>query len=612
MLDTTRQALRRIADDADRLVRGYHFDWPDDCREAAFALLYLLGDAQTATGEPAIGRSQEPNARQPLLLVAVVGGASSGKSTVFNNLLEGRLASRVTAKGHATRGFIAAAHEDNRSRLEGDLEAGLLFPRLTHAVTGLDGNIDGEPGTLSVVYHRIDELRDVVVLDTPDFTSEPARMEGDITLASLPWFDQLVVVIDHERWFDRQAVSQLHDASRRFGQRRFAVFNRSRSGALAADESTRLQQQAERMDAGAHLILEFRHGRGCCQFPPGTLDPLLHAMQRRPADRADALMRQIGGQALRVLNANEERQSRLHELHESLHLAAAERVPARAACMASLLTPKEREHLDVITRTLRIRETREWLSRQSRRIRSTLQSSLPFIGGLFGGVTRTSETDEKALSIERREDLAWALFESRATRQINAVGHAAQRSRFWSEIRSWTDLDAPQPEKDRIAICRPQVVEKAEALDAAIKAWAAKVEAECKGVSPHILGALGGTTLAGAVVLIAVSGPVTALTLPAAKLALSGALSTLLTSAGAGALAGGPLGRFVNLAQERLIGSPEFDAVSKAIDEIRNEISAFGEAVASESYAKAQQLVIPSEDALLKALNTVCRDAGVA
>lgn len=602
MREATRQALQNIADSADRLSRGYRFDWPVQCREATCALLYLTSKTQ----------ADSPQGGLPLPLVAVVGGASSGKSTIFNNLLEGRLASRVTAKGHATRGLIAAAHEDQRPWLQCSLDARLLFPSLTPAETAIDGNIDGEPGEVSFVYHRIEALRDVVLFDTPDFTSEPAKIEGDITLAALPWFDQLIVVIDHERWFDRQAVSQLRDLSSQFGQSRFAVFNRSKSGELAVDEIAKLEQQAARIGAGSHLIIEFRHGRGCCLFPPATLKPLTRSIRHRPEQRVEAIVRQIGARALRVLNANDERQSRLADLHDALHRAAAERVPSRAACMASLLTTAEREHLDVITRTLRIHETKAWLSRQTRKIRSTIQRKLPLIGGLLGNNARPTEDDADLLAGDRREELAWALFETRATRQINAVAQAAGRSRFWSEIRSWTSLEPPAPDAARIADHRPQIVQKAEALDAAITAWIAKVESECKGVSPHVVGALGATTLAGAVILIAVSGPIGALTLPAAKLALSGAIGTLLSSAGAGALAGRPLGRLLNVVHERLIGSREFDAVRLAIDAIRDDIAGFGEAVASRSYAEAQQLVVPADDDLLQALSTVCHAAGVA
>ena len=41
-------------------------------------------------------------------LVGVIGGASSGKSTVFNNLIGGRHASRVTVLSHTTKGLVLA------------------------------------------------------------------------------------------------------------------------------------------------------------------------------------------------------------------------------------------------------------------------------------------------------------------------------------------------------------------------------------------------------------------------------------------------------------------------------------------------------------------------
>ena len=45
-------------------------------------------------------------------VVALAGNPNTGKSTVFNNLLDGHLASRITARGHATKGPILAVHED--------------------------------------------------------------------------------------------------------------------------------------------------------------------------------------------------------------------------------------------------------------------------------------------------------------------------------------------------------------------------------------------------------------------------------------------------------------------------------------------------------------------
>src|SRR5512140_1957814 len=94
-------ALNCLAMRGASLRDALRYDWPRQADEAVAALRWCApppGAAGQGTGQ--------------LSLVGIVGGASSGKSTVFNNLLGGRLASRVTARGHATLGPIAAVHED--------------------------------------------------------------------------------------------------------------------------------------------------------------------------------------------------------------------------------------------------------------------------------------------------------------------------------------------------------------------------------------------------------------------------------------------------------------------------------------------------------------------
>ncbi|HVP12568.1 MAG TPA: hypothetical protein VMV94_15440 [Phycisphaerae bacterium] len=589
--------LARLGGAADRLRRVLRFDWTSQTEQAVWAARFLLELQSRLGGGRASGIAGE------LSLVGIVGGASSGKSTIFNNLLGGRAVSRVTARGHATRGLIAAVHERHRDRVEAMLASGLLFPAFARCTSLLDDDIAGQPDALHVVYHSVDALRDVALFDTPDFTSEPARVEGDIALTTLPWYDRLIVIIDHERWFDRQAIGHLRDESARFGQRRFVVFNRGQAGPMAEDQQERLAQQAGRLAADGFQMIEFRQGRGRCTFPPNTLAPLLQRLAEPILSRRAPLLRFLGRAATSVLNNNGERRSRLAGLSVALERAALSAVPSRTDCIASLMTSDEKRHLDVIARTLRVRETREWLARQADRIRQALRRRVPLIGGMLPA---SASVAGPAADAPDRATVGWEVFCARCRRQLAAIDEAVSGSDFWSEIRRWTSIEPPPSRKELNEQCRDRINALMTRLDAAIKTWTAKVESECRGVAPHLLGAVGATALAGAIVLIAVAGPVTALTWPVISVALGKAVATLLASAGAGAVAGRPLTRLLVVIQEKLLGSDEFLAVGEAVEEYRQAIAQFGRAAAAGCFAHAQALVLPDDDELTRALTVLC------
>jgi hypothetical protein len=591
-------ALVRLGKGGDHLRRELHFEWSPQTEQAVAAGRFLL------EGQSPPAAAQASGSGGGLSLAAIVGGASSGKSTIFNNLLGGRAASRVTAKGHSTRGPIAAVHEQRRDWAEAVLGSGLLLPSFAPRVSLLDDDVVGEPDSLHIVYHSVDELRDVILFDTPDFTSEPARMEGDIALATLPWYDRLIVVIDHERWFDRQTIGRLRDESARFGQQRFVVFNRSQAGPMAGDQQERLTQQAGRLAADGFVMVEFRQGRGRCTFPPETLAPVQRKLAEPHPPRRRALLRFLGHAALAVLNNNDERGARLAGLGAAMEKAGLTAVPSRTDCIASLMTHDEKRHLDVIARTLRVRETREWLARQADRIRQTLRHRLPVIGTMLPAPA--ADEPDSAADPPDRPTVGWEVFRSRCRRQLAVIDEAASSSAFWIELQRWTKIEPPRSREESIDQQRDRVGEIMTRLDTAVKAWTAKVESECQGVSPHLLGAVGATALAGAIVLVAVAGPVTVLTWPVISVALGKAVGTLLASAGAGAVAGRPLTRLLAIIHEKLLGSDEFLAVGDMVEEYREAIARFGRAAAAESFAHAQALVLPQDDELTRALTILC------
>ncbi len=617
MSEDLSHALAAVAEQGDRLNTQWRFEWAPQLQQAVHRLRI------------------PPERLDGLTLCAVVGGASSGKSTVFDNLLGGRLASRVTARGHATLGPILALHESKRERVAPLFEESLLLPGLAPRQANLDDNVVGDPEALTVIYHDVDDLVDVLLFDTPDITSEAARREGDVALALLPWFDRLIVVIDHERWFDRQTVSQLKQHSARFGHQRIALFNRTQEGELAEADRRLLERQAERLGADDAVILEFRRGRGFCHFPPGTLDDVGSFLRRKRSLRTASLWAFVADGANRVLSQNEERAARLTQLEEALEKAVARSAPTPWDCLSALMNAAEREQMDIVSRVLRIRQTRQWLANQRRRVESVLRRvplvgvvASPLVGGVRsvrGGGQTLRETDEE--ESDDRHVLAWSYFEKTARRQGHDLQRAARTSRFWDEIRRWTGIEPPDvalplvgddlPGDDlagdevvagdgrrpqgatlRSAV-RAQVNDAASSLDVALKRWTRKVEQECQGVTWSVAGKAGAGAIGLAIVLVALPG---------------GGLAPIwapLAALGGGAAVGKQAGRLAAVVREKLVGSAEYDAVKQAATHFATMIEDYGRRTAQTHVDQARQSVLGKDHPLLGALEQI-RDASEA
>lgn len=591
MDEVHRSALNVLAEHGGCLRDDWHFDWPERAQEVVHRLRLDATVDELPT------------------LVAVVGGASSGKSTVFNNLLGGRLTSRITARGHATLGPILAVHDDQRALIEPLLADGLLLPGCRRVNIELDDNVTGDPDTVTVVFHPIDSLRNVLLLDTPDFTSDASSKEGDITLSLLPWFDRIIVVVDHERWFDRQSISKLRAESACFGQQRLVLFNRTREGGLGGDDRAALRQQADRLAVEEMVVLEFRRGRGFCRFPPGALEEVNPFIQSPPRDRTTALSRQVADAANHVLNQQEERHVRLGELRALLEADIERALPSVRDCMTSLMTPAERRHLEVVSRVLRIPEAKRWLTDQAQRFQRAL-GRVPVVGVVVPRV-RGDEGEEPAEGTGRRE-IARVYYESMGKRRVNEVQRLVRSSAFWHELSRWTGLQPAQRTFAWSSSAKGDVEDAADVLDQALKRWVAKVEAECRGLSPHVRGALGAGAVALAVVLIAVPGPVTALTIISAKGAVGATLAHIAAAGGVGALFGKQMGRLGAIIQEKLIGSPEFDAVTAAAESVRSLLESAGRKLADEAVTEAAALVMDSDEPLRQALEVLRNPAEVA
>ncbi len=595
-------ALNVIADRGQQLRTVWRLDWPDPIQQAVLRLRLghhvRAGCLTTCAASPETGEPTGAFKELPLL-AAVIGGASSGKSTLFNNLLGGHLASRITARGHATLGPILAVHENRRCPVQRLLHDGLLLPGLRRIHIDLDDNAVGQPDAVAIVFHTVNEFRDVLLADLPDFTSQDAQKEGDLAMRLLPWFDRILVVVDHERWFDRQSISQLRAQSVRFGQQRWALFNRTREDAMPEDGHTTLAQQARHLGAEGMSVLDFRRGRGFRLFPPGTLDEIPVFLSKPQPDRTPALLRAIAEAANRAANQNEERAARLDELRRSLDAVVNRTVPLARQCMTSLMTPPEREQLEVVARVLRISQTKRWAKHQAHRLQATLRR-VPVLGSVIGATVPCDETAESD-SVDRRT-VATTYFEGVARRHANEIRRAVCGSAFWDEMHRWTGLEPAGHEFAWNPAMQEQVRSAADAFDAALTTWVDTVDSQCQGLSPSIKGAFGVGSVALLVVLIAAPGPVTALTLASAHGAIAAALVKLATASGAGAMLGKPIQRLTKLVEEQLLGTPEFDAVGQATAHFRSLLDAAGRRLAELALADASALVMDSHDPLVTAL----------
>jgi hypothetical protein len=154
---------------------------------------------------------------------------------------------------------------------------------------------------------------------------------------------------------------------------------------------------------------------------------------------------------------------------------------------------------------------------------------------------------------------------------------------------------------------RDEIERLAVEFDKAVAAWLARVETECRGLSPHVRGAVGVGGLALAIALIAAPGPVAALTFVTAKTAIGAALAEMLTAAGAGALLAKPVVRALAVVQENLAGTPEHKAVTLTATRMRDLLRAHAERMHEAVVAEARALVLDEDHGLHKALQHVQR-----
>lgn len=579
-------ALDILSTQSARLREEFGFTWSEQTRQIVHALRFRAAASSV-----------------PVALVAIVGGASSGKSTVFNNLLGGRRASLVTIKSHATRGLILAAHTEHQPRLDMWLyHERSLLPTLAALPANRDTDLQGEPLTVTVLYHNETALHDIVLVDTPDFTSSAAEREGDVTLSMLPWFDRLLVVVDHERWYDRQVVDDLSAAADRLAQPRMVVFNRTQQGALGEVDRERLEEQAEHLSADHVCVLEYYSGRGFRRFEPHVVEQLLAFLREPPPDRSAPLSRALAGQASALLGQNKRRTDAFTRLQRVLTHSAEQLPPASWwECVTALMSPQERDRLDGFSRLLGLSQARDWLDRQRRRIENTM-SKLPWLRLPASQPIAAKEIPPEVFS---REQSGLDFFESQCERQLRRLNEDAAASEFWDELRKTTGRLPRLLGSDFTEDYRPRAHQTVSALGQALERWDTKVRHECESVSPQLVGSTSMVLIGIAAVLVAVPGPVAALTPVVAAGAIKAALVKIGAAGFFGAIGGRSVARLVEIVREKLLASPEFNDVHAAAERLKQLLEEHSQAAARELEQSARKLTLAAGEPLLDALKTM-------
>lgn len=587
-------ALNTVALHGRRLREQLWLPWTEQMQQTVCALRFRRRAGQTG---------------QPVQLTAVVGGASSGKSTVFNNLLGGHRVSMVTIRSHATRGLIVAGHVNQRGRLDRWLNhEKILLPTLETHPGPIDADLQGQPEAATVVEHEISGFENTLLIDTADFTSNAAELEGDVTLSLLPWFDRLVIVVDHERWFDRQVLDRMASLARRFAQPRMVVFNRTEESDLAEPDRARLDEQARRLGASRVCILNYHRGRGFRRFDPLALAEAAKFIAEPLPQREPALHAEIASRAATVVSTNRVRAQRIEQLEAVLAAAAARCLPAtRWDCVTALMTPEERDRLGLMSRIIGIAQVREWLDRQKRWIEEAMPR-WPWAAKREA----TAQPAPAALSDAgfSREDRGRDWLIAQCQRQIHRLNDEVTSSELWEDLRTAKARAIPVLSGEMIESFRPRSEESVRRLVSAIDEWEAKVQHECEGLSPKLIGSLGMTILAGAAILVAMPGPIGALTTIAAAGALKAGLLKLGAAGVFGAISGRPLARLTEIIREKLLASPEFNRVREAAESMRRLIEEHGRAAADHLSQEARGFMLPSTDPLRQALEALAKHEG--
>ncbi len=284
------------------------------------------------------------------LLTGLVGGASCGKSTIFDSLVGDRL-SRIHYQPHSSFGPILYAHEAHRARL---LPAGLrrFLPEFRAVEIEPDAEpVSGQPDTISLAFHSDPVWRGVALVDLPDMSSESARREGWQVRRLMPWLDLVIWVVDPNDYLFEDLYIDLIDEVASSGQHAIVVVNdiHGQVGAgnrVLADRVAQFRAAASfvlpRLECSARDPYPLFNGQDDFARLRGRVGGFT---SRRPLGPLVARVRREAG---RVQQANEEWARRVRELSVQLErrVGRARKPMLASAPILSVLPEPAREELE--------------------------------------------------------------------------------------------------------------------------------------------------------------------------------------------------------------------------------------------------------------------------
>lgn len=337
--------IHNMADDADKHLR---------CLASAQAQEQLsrVGLAFTAMDQNLCAairfKQQQPQAP---LIVGLLGGASSGKSTLFNTLIQ-RPASAISALAHETVGPVVGLHEMQLERIKQWVDDNLLLGDFEAKVHANSQPTAGSLNCVTLVAHPCGKLKDSVLIDTPDVTSKMSQDEGALTARMRPWFDALVIVLDEERWFDALIFKQHTQLAAQLAQPFLILFNCT-SECQADDVDVQvLEQHAHEQHADAYCSSPYQPGVGQRMLADETRNRIMEWVSRqRHCTRLDTLQQFLSRRCDALIQENFRRSAQFTELCRGVD----ERLTGftdETHLTLDLLTPDERELLGIGRRFL--------------------------------------------------------------------------------------------------------------------------------------------------------------------------------------------------------------------------------------------------------------------